>query len=83
MQVNFAGRLDKMFILNPSTGLNFSWRVISSFVNPDTAEKITFLGVKEFPKILEKIPVEQLEVKFGGTIPNVVTFWYAHSNYRE
>lgn len=33
MQTNFCGRMDKMYILNPSTGVKFVWSTIKGFVN--------------------------------------------------
>lgn len=37
MSTNFGGCLEKMFILNPSGGLNFLWKTISKFLDPETA----------------------------------------------
>jgi nicotinamide riboside transporter PnuC len=36
MSVNFCGCLDKMYILNPSSGLDFTWSAIESFIDADT-----------------------------------------------
>jgi hypothetical protein len=36
MSVNFCGCLDKMYILNPSSGLNFMWNAIKGFIDPET-----------------------------------------------
>lgn len=62
MQVNFCGRLEKQYILNPSGSLNFSWSVIKKFSDADTIAKIQFLKVTEYHKMLEKIPKNQLEI---------------------
>jgi hypothetical protein len=43
LSTNFTGCLEKMFIINPSTGLNFLWNTIKSFLDDETAEKIDFL----------------------------------------
>lgn len=36
MTVNFAACLEKMFILNPSSGLNFVWSTISGWLDEET-----------------------------------------------
>jgi hypothetical protein len=46
MQTNFCGRLEKMYILNPSTGINIAWKTLSGFVDPVTKQKIGFLDAK-------------------------------------
>ncbi len=51
MQINFCGRLDKMYMMNPSSGLKFGWKSIKSFIDPDTGEKITFLNETEFGEL--------------------------------
>ncbi|CAD8212465.1 unnamed protein product [Paramecium octaurelia] len=75
MSTNFGGCLEKMFILNPSSGLSFLWKTISSFLDPETAEKINFLQKKEFMKLQQIIDPNQLEQKYGGTQPNQTTYW--------
>ena len=59
MSTNFCASLDKMYILNPSSGLDFSWSVISSmhlinkdFMDSETKEKIEFLNSSKFKKML-------------------------------
>ncbi|CAD8185247.1 unnamed protein product [Paramecium octaurelia] len=75
MSTNFGGCLEKMFILNPSSGLNFLWKTISGFLDPETAEKINFFQKKDFMKLQQIIDPNQLEQKYGGTQPNQITFW--------
>lgn len=36
MSVNFCGCLDKMYILNPSGGLDFAWGAIQGLIDVET-----------------------------------------------
>lgn len=40
-----------------------------------TLNKINKLKKSEFSKMLEYIPAEQLEKKYGGTMENIVIYW--------
>ncbi|KAM3146451.1 hypothetical protein pb186bvf_001420 [Paramecium bursaria] len=75
MQVNFCGCLDKLYLLNPSSSLSFSWKMVSACADSDTLEKIQVLKAKEFSKMLERIPINQLEEQYGGKAPNLKRFW--------
>ena len=46
MSVNFCGCLDKMYILNPSSALNFTWNAITRFIDSNTKDKINFISSK-------------------------------------
>lgn len=48
MSVNYCATMEKMFILNPSFGLNASWNMIKGFIDAETVEKIKFLKPKEY-----------------------------------
>lgn len=61
MTVNFSGCLEKMFILNPSSGLNFLWSTISGWLDEETRLKINFITKKNLKLIQESIPADQLE----------------------
>jgi hypothetical protein len=74
-QINFTSRMEKLFLLNPSWSLDKAWKMISAMMDPETSQKINFLQKKAFNKLLDQIPVDQLEVKYGGTAPNVTHFW--------
>lgn len=67
MSVNFCGCLDKMYILNPSSGLNFMWNAIKGFIDPETLEKINFVTQKNLSVLKDRINEDQLEKKYGGT----------------
>jgi len=47
----FGGRLDKLFILNPSQGLYFSWKIAEGLIDPDTKDKIKFLKPEKYPEL--------------------------------
>lgn len=40
MQLNYCATLEKMFILNPSTGLSAIWSAIEAFIDEETKAKI-------------------------------------------
>ena len=40
MQINFSGRLEKMFIVNPPWILRKSWSIITGFMEPESANKM-------------------------------------------
>ncbi|CAD8063213.1 unnamed protein product [Paramecium primaurelia] len=75
MQVNFCGCLDKLYLLNPSSSLSFSWKMVSAVADADTMEKVQMLKPNEYVKITERIAANQLEEQFGGTSPNLTKFW--------
>jgi len=50
-----------MYILNPSTGLSFSWKIIKAMMDPETNEKINMLKPSEFQQIHLKIDPQWLE----------------------
>ncbi|CAD8172017.1 unnamed protein product [Paramecium octaurelia] len=75
MSTNFSGYLERMFVLNPSSGINFLWQQIKAFLDEETINKISFLSSKEIKQLKEFIEPNQLEEKFGGTHPNLTKFW--------
>lgn len=81
--------MEKIYITNPSTSLNISWALIAStltffqgldniakdFLDDKTLNKINKLSKKEFSKMFEYFPGDQLEMKYGGTMPNIQKYW--------
>ena len=45
-------------------------------MDPETAGKISMLRKKDFHQLLEKIPEDQLEAKYGGKLPDPTVFWF-------
>ncbi|EGR29409.1 hypothetical protein IMG5_156020 [Ichthyophthirius multifiliis] len=76
MQINFGGHLEKMFVLNPSFGLNTSWSIIEKMIDEEAAAKITFAKKGKMEKLYEQIPKEQVQKQYGGNMPNITQFWY-------
>jgi hypothetical protein len=72
---NYPESLAKMYILNPSFILRTSWSLVKNLMEGETANKISFLKSDEFEQLQELIPVDQLEEKFGGTLPNLTEYW--------
>ncbi|CAD8096918.1 unnamed protein product [Paramecium sonneborni] len=75
LSTNFSGYLERMFVLNPSSGINFLWQSIKTILDPETINKISFLQQKEFKQLKEYIEPNQLEQKFGGNQVNLTKFW--------
>jgi len=75
MSLNYCACMDKLFILNPSFMLNTSWSIISAMMDQESVDKITMLKKDKFKVILDKIPAEFLEEKYGGKLKNLKQFW--------
>ena len=44
-----------MYIVNPSSGLNFMWNAIKGFIDPETLQKINFVTQKTLNVLKERI----------------------------
>lgn len=53
MSLNFSGSLEKMYILNPSSGIDFAWRTIAGWLDEETRLKINFVTKRHFDVLLE------------------------------
>jgi hypothetical protein len=73
--VNYTSTLDRLYIMNPSTFLNSSWNIISSFIDPETSAKISMLKKSHFKQLLERISVDQLEERYDGKLPSRKVYW--------
>lgn len=81
MSLNYCATMDKVYILNPSFGLSTSWSIVSAMMDAESAEKITMLKKEKFSQMLEKIPAECLEKKYGGNLENFTRFWPPNNIY--
>ena len=83
---NFPGCLEKMFMLNPSFSIKASFKIgqgnkfprflmIKALMSKEKSDKVQFLELQEYSKLLESIPSDQLQVSYGGELPNVEVFW--------
>lgn len=43
-------------MLNPSSSLSFSWKMVSAFADADTLEKCQMLKPTDYIKLQERIP---------------------------
>lgn len=66
--VNYAARLHKMFILNPSFIFNTTWNMIKGLIDQETVRKISFLKKKDFGLMQDVIPKNQLLKEYGGDL---------------
>lgn len=65
----FAGRLHKMFLLNPTFMFYGFWKLFSNFMHADTVAKIQFLKKEHFKELLEVVAPAQLVDRYGGGLP--------------
>ncbi|CAD8157944.1 unnamed protein product [Paramecium pentaurelia] len=72
---HYVGDLEKLYMLNPSMGLNMSWGLVSRFIDDRSNKKIQFLQKKDFSKLQEYFDPSQLEVQYGGTMPKIKQYW--------
>ncbi|CAD8081295.1 unnamed protein product [Paramecium sonneborni] len=75
MALNFVGCLHKMYVLNPSTGVDLSWKAGAAFMDDESKSKNVFLTKKTLEKLKEAIPQDQLEKKYLGNVDNLTQFW--------
>lgn len=66
--VNFASRMHKLYILNPSFLFYATWKIIKNFIDPETVKKLSFLKKKDFGHLQECIPKNQLLKAYGGDL---------------
>ena len=66
MSLNFCTCLEKMYILNPSNGLEITWGTISVLIDHETRDKISFVSEKNWTKLQDGIDLSNLEMKYGG-----------------
>ena len=49
--------------------------LLKDFLDDRTKAKINKIGKKEYSKIFEYIPGDQLEMQYGGTMENIKNYW--------
>lgn len=64
----FCAKLERLFILNPSWGLKTIWSIISSFMDPETNEKIQMIPNKLLKNLKTYIPDDSLLTQYGGQV---------------
>ena len=71
MQKSYPGRLYKFFGINTAAMIRGLMAVAHKFVDDFTKQKMSWLGDKYTKEILEVVPENNLEEKYGGKMANV------------
>ena len=75
MQKNYPGRLFRFFGIEVGILFRGVWAIAHKFVDDFTKKKMSVYGTDYKKDMLELIDSASLEEKYGGTAPNVTTFW--------
>jgi len=84
LQHNYRGRLTVMYIINAPTTVYIPWQMAKKFLEEVTVKKIQFYKTQIPEPLFEHTNREQVEKKYGGTAPDLKTFWppvFPSSNY--
>lgn len=73
--VVYSSCLEKLFVVNSHWMLKLTYSAVSKFIHPDTQKKIQVLAEGESARMLEFIAADELEVKYGGVLPNLIHYW--------
>lgn len=68
----FCENSEKTFVLN-ATGLGNIWTIVKRFMNEEARNRVIF--PKDMGELNQFISVEQREIKYGGTCPNLTEWW--------
>ena len=71
----YSSTLHKLFAVNSNTLISLMYSGIKRFIHQETVDKIEVLTESEQGRLLEFIPADELEEKFGGNLPNLRVFW--------
>lgn len=74
ISLNYGGRLHKLWMLSAPSGVSTSWKIVSTFLDDVTVEKIKISKLNTEKSIFDNIHPSQIEVKYGGTQPNRVEY---------
>ena len=75
MQKNYPGRLFKFFGINTAVMIRGLMAVAHKFVDDFTKQKMSWLSSDYTKEILQVIPENNLEQKYGGKMANVTQFY--------
>lgn len=76
LQRNFRGRLYKLFAINVSIILRTIWFLVKSMADKFTQKKMIMHGSDYTQDLLDHIDKSNLEMKFGGELPNKESDFY-------
>ena len=75
MQKNYPGRLYKFYGIEVGILFRAVWAFAHRFVDDFTKKKMSVYGNNYQKDMLELIPEENLEKKYGGKSENVISFF--------
>lgn len=75
LSVVYSSCLEKLFVVNANYMVKIVYAAVKKLIHPDTQKKIAVLGSDEMNKMLESIAADELEIKYGGVLPNLATYW--------
>lgn len=71
----FRCRMRYCYVVRPSGPVSFLWGITKKFLHEDTVKKINFVDNERIEELLKFTNASQLEMKFGGSQPNMTEFW--------
>jgi len=63
----FPETLYKLFIINAPLPFRMIWKILSTFIDPITVQKISVLGSSFLDELKQVVPLDQIPKKYGGT----------------
>lgn len=75
MQKNYPGRLFKFFGIEVTMLFRGFWALAHRFVDDFTKKKMNIYGSDYKKDLLELVPAQHLEAKYGGSAMNIENFW--------
>ena len=67
----YRSRMFVCYVCRIPGSLSILWGIVKRFLEEETVKKINFFDEQTIPPLLDFCNPEQLEVKFGGTLPNI------------
>jgi hypothetical protein len=74
ISLNYGGKLHKLWMLNAPSGISTSWKIVSTFLDDVTVDKIKISKLNTEKSMFDNIDPSQVEVKYGGTQPNRTSY---------
>lgn len=71
--ITFAGRLHKIILVNPTFMFYGVWKIIQSFLHPESTQRIDFISKGKHSDFLKYINKDQLIDKYGGLMKSPVS----------
>lgn len=72
---NYGGRLFKLWIVNAPMTVSIGWKIVSTFMDKITVEKIKISKKNTEKDIFVMCDPSQVEKKYGGTQPDRTSYW--------